>query len=307
MNLSIVTTLYRSQPFLRTFHQQMSNAIQKLGINDYEVVYVNDGSPDDSVSCLLEMRRDDSHIRIIDLSRNFGHHYALQAGISFASGDYVYIVDNDMETPVDFLLTCYSEMLQHSNIDLIYGVQEQRKGHLVEKMGGFLFWKIFNMLSDVRVPANILTECLMTRNFVDELLRLNDANLFLGGMIHWVGMEKKEIVVKKGQREGKSTYTFRKRLSLMIQALTSFSGKPLEWLFYSGIGITCISVVFLLYLFVKKMILGNAISLGWTSLIGINLLTLGIITTFLGLIGLYVFRIYKQVQGRPNYVIKKVY
>lgn len=307
MELSIVTTLYRSRRFLPIFFEQITEVVNNLGIKDYEIVVVNDGSPDDSLEYCINARTSNSKIRVLDLSRNFGHHNALQAGLAFASGDYVYMVDNDLETPASFLSTCYKEIITDDSIDLVYGVQETRKGHLVEKLGGSIFWSLFNYLSDIKMPANILTECIMSRKFVVEFLRLNDANLFLGGMIHWVGLSKKEIVCKKGQRDGKSTYTFRKRLALMIQALTSFSGKPLELLFYLGLAITFMSVFFLLFIIGQKIVMGDRVSIGWTSMIAINTLSLGLISTFLGLIGLYVFRIYKQVQCRPNYIIKKVY
>lgn len=307
MKISVVSTLYKSLPFLETFIGKMTQVLNDIEVSDYELLFVNDGSPDASLIFLLNKQKDNSHIRIVDLSRNFGHHYAIQVGLQYAKGDYVYLADNDMETPVDFLRSCYDEMLKDETLDFVYGVQESRKGHFVEKWGGKIFWSTFNALSEVPVPANILTECLMSRKFINELLRLNDANLFLAGMMHWVGLNKKELVVKKGQREGKSTYTFRKRLALMVQALTSFSGKPLEWLFYIGMSMTGMSLLFIIYLLGKKLLLGNAVSIGWTSLIGVNLFTLGVITTFLGLIGLYVFRIYKQVQGRPNAIVKKVY
>lgn len=305
MELSIVTTLYRSKPFLRIFFEQIEAEIKKNGIEDYEIVVVNDGSPDDSLEFCLKERERNPKIRILDLSRNFGHHYALQAGIEFASGEYVYLVDNDLETPVSFLSQCLVN--RDKGYDLIYGVQEARKGHLVEKIGGMVFWKVFNYFSETKVPANILTESLMSRKFVIELLKLRDSNLFLAGMIHWVGLNKKEIEVKKGLREGESTYTFNKRLQLMIQALTSFSGKPLELLFYLGLIITFCSLILLLYILLQKLILGDGISIGWTSMIAVNVLSLGLISTFLGLIGLYVFRIYKQVQSRPNSIIKTVY
>lgn len=305
MKLSVVTTLYRSKPFLGKFFEQITGEIKKNNITDYEIVVVNDGSPDDSLEYCIEAQKTYPQIRIVDLSRNFGHHYALQAGLEFASGDYVYMADNDLETPASFLTTCYQEI--NGDYDLIYGVQEKRKGHFVEKFGGSIFWSVFNYLSDTKVPANILTECLMTRKFVDELLKLQDSNLFLAGMIHWVGLNKKEIEVKKGQREGQSTYTFKKRVQLMIQALTTFSGKPLELLFYIGLFITFCSVAFLLFIVGQKLILGDQVSVGWTSVIAINVLSLGLLSTFLGLIGLYVFRIYKQVQGRPNHLIKKIY
>ena len=107
MQLSIVTTLYYSFPFLRRFIDEMTDIVKKLEISDYEFVFVNDGSPDNSLGFLIEERKQNNKIRIVDLSRNFGHHYALQAGINFASGEYIYIVDNDLETPSSFLKTCY--------------------------------------------------------------------------------------------------------------------------------------------------------------------------------------------------------
>lgn len=307
MKLSIITTLYRSRRFLPSFFEQIRVEIEKLDISDYEIVVVNDGSPDDSLEYCIEAKKGNDKIRIVDLARNFGHHYALQAGLSFAIGEYVYMSDNDLETPASFLSRCYNEMLADNTLDLVYGVQEKRKGHFVEKFGGSIFWSTFNVLSDTKMPANILTECLMTRKFVNELLRLNDANLFLGGLIHWVGLNKKEIECKKGLREGKSTYTFSKRVALMIQALTTFSGKPLEILFYTGLSITILSILYLIFIIIQKMVLGDAVSIGWTSVIAINILSLGLISTFLGLIGIYVYRIYRQVQGRPNHIIKKIY
>lgn len=307
MELSIVTTLYYSMPFLRRFIDEMTDVVNSSGITEYEFVFVNDGSPDNSLDFLIAEKKVNNRIRIVDLSRNFGHHYALQAGISFASGVYIYIVDNDLETPSSFFKTCYDKIRSYPCLDLVYGIQENRKGHFMEKMGGLIFWKLFNWLSCSKTPANILTECIMTRRFANELLQLNDANLFLGGMIHWIGMNKEGITVHKGLRDGKSTYTFKKRLQLMIQALTSFSGKPLELLFYLGVFITICSSIFLFGIFLQKLILGDGVSIGWTSLVGINILSLGLISTFMGLIGLYVFRIYRQVQGRPNFIIKKIY
>lgn len=307
MQLSIVTTLYCSKPFLGRFFEQITDEIKANGVADYEIVVVNDGSPDDSLEYCIEAKKQYPQIRIIDLSRNFGHHYALQTGLEYASGDLIYLTDNDLETPASFFSDCYSAREKDNSIELVYGVQQKRKGHFVEKIGGSIFWSVFNYFSDIKVPANILTECLMTRKFVNELLKLQDANLFLAGMIHWVGLSKKELEVKKGLREGKSTYTFKKRLQLMIQALTSFSGKPLELLFYIGLLITFGSIIFLFFLLIRKLAMGDSVSIGWTSMVGINVLSLGLISTFLGLIGLYVYRIYRQVQGRPNHIVKKIY
>jgi len=307
MKLSVVTTLYKSKPFLEIFLIEIVKTIGKLQIESYELLFVNDGSPDDSLAYLLERKKDIAQIKIIDLSRNFGHHYAMQAGLDYAAGDYIFLIDNDLETPPDVLIDYYNEMKADPSLDVVYGFQELRKGNFIEKKAGSIFWTIINKLSETKIPHNILTERLMTRQYVKELLRMQDANLFLGGMFYWVGFNQKGLPVKKGKREGASTYSFKRRAELMLQAITSFTGKPLEWLFYFGLMISFGSVIFLLYLITEKIIYRDQVQFGWTSIIAINVLILGVISTFLGIIGIYIYKIFKQVQGRPNAIIKKVY
>lgn len=307
MQLSVLSTLYKSKPFLKEFIEETIAAINKLPIDSYEIIFVNDGSPDDSLNYLIEQRKTIPQIKLIDLSRNFGHHYAIQAGLVYSSGDLIFLIDNDLEVRPEVLVTFYEEIKQNSTIDVVYGYQEVRKGGFVEKQFGGLFWKFINMMSEVQIAENLLTERLMTRQYVNELLKLQDANLFLGGMLHWVGFNQKGIAIKKGVREGQSTYSFSKRLNLMIQAVSSFSGKPLEYLFYFGCIISTFSTFFIGYLILKKLIHQDEVQLGWTSLIAVNVLILGIISIFLGIIGIYIYRIFKQVQGRPNAIIKKIY
>lgn len=307
MKLSVVTTLYRSKPFLETFLKEMIAVIDALAIHDYELIFVNDGSPDDSLQYLIERKKEIPQIKLLDLSRNFGHHYAIQAGLNYAKGDYVFLIDNDLETPPSVLTDYYNEMLQDPTLDVVYGYQEMRKGNFIEKNAGSVFWVLINKLSDTKIPHNILTERLMTKQYVNELLRLQDANLFIGGMFYWVGFNQKGVPVKKGIREGASTYSIKRRAELMLQAITSFSGKPLEWLFYFGILISFFSFLFIIYLGIQKIIHQGEVQLGWTSIVAINVLILGIISTFLGIIGIYIYKIFRQVQGRPNAIIKKVY
>ena len=307
MKLSVVTTLYRSKGFLEVFLKEIISAIKIIDIDDFELIFVNDGSPDDSVKYLLERKKDISQIKIIDLSRNFGHHYAIQAGLNYASGDYIFLIDNDLESPPSVLVDFYNEIKKDATLDVVYGFQETRKGNFIEKKAGSIFWVLINKLSDTKIPHNILTERLMTKQYVNELLRLQDVNLFLGGMMHWIGFNQKGLAIKKGLREGASTYSLKKRAELMLQAITSFSGKPLEWLFYSGLIISFFSIIFICFLITKKIIYQNTVEIGWTSIIAINVLILGIISTFLGIIGIYISKIFKQVQSRPNVIIKKIY
>jgi putative glycosyltransferase len=307
MELTIISTLYNSKRFLEQFLVEMVQAVEQTNIKKYELIFVNDGSPDASLAFLLEKQKTIPNIKIVDLSRNFGHHYAIQAGLFQAKGDYIFTIDNDLETSPSFFITCYNKIKEDTSIDVVYGYQEIRKGKFLENFGGKLFWWLINKISDVKIPENILTERIYTKQYLDSLLSLGDANLFLGGMAHWVGYRQVGIPVLKKLREGKSTYTTRKRIDLMVQAVTSFSGKPLEYLFYSGLFITFFSVLFIIILLILKFVNGNTIQLGWTSIVMINVLILGIITTFLGLMGIYLFKIFRQVQGRPNFIIKKIY
>jgi len=307
MKISIVTTLYKSKIFLDQFISEIQIALKQIQCLDYELVFVNDGSPDDSLQFLIERKKEIPQIKLIDLSRNFGHHCAIQIGLNYASGDYVFLIDNDLETSPNVLIEFYNEIKVDQTLDVVYGYQEFRKGNFLEKLTGSIFWILINKLSDTKIPHNILTERLMTKQYVESLLQLQDANVFLGGMMYWVGFKQKGLPIKKGQRKGASTYSLKKRAELMLQAITSFSGKPLEWLFYFGITISFFSFLFIIYLGLQKIIHQDEVQLGWTSIVAINVLILGVISTFLGIIGIYIHKIFRQVQGRPNAIIKRVY
>lgn len=307
MKLSIVSTLYKSEIYLDEFLSILIASVKELNIFDYEIIFVNDGSPDNSLNHLLQKKDEINEIKIVDLSRNFGHHYAMQAGLSLAKGDLIFLIDNDLEVSPSILKAFYHELQSNSSIDVVYGYQEERKGSFIESFGGKFFWWGINKFSEITIPKNILTERLMRKEYLQNLLSLGDANLFLGGMMYWTGHKQKGIAIEKQQRKGQSTYSVKKRLELMLQAVTSFSGRPLEYLFYFGLIISFLSFFFIIYLVGVKIIYNDAVQLGWTSIVAINVLILGIISTFLGLIGIYLYKIFKQVQNRPNFIIKKIY
>lgn len=307
MKLSVVSTLYQSKIFLDEFLVEIEKALKEIQINDYELIFVNDGSPDDSCQHLITLKKEKyPKIKIIDLSRNFGHHYAIQAGLIQAKGELIFLIDNDLETLPSVLINFYNEIKKNQDLDVVYGFQKTRKGNVVEKVLGSVFWVLINKLSDTKIPRNILTERLMTKDYVKALLSLNDANLFLGGMMYWVGFNQKGLPIEKSQRKGASTYSLKKRADLMLQAITSFSGRPLVYLFYFGLIVSILSVLFISYLIIQKILYVEEVQLGWTSLVAISVLVLGVISTFLGVIGIYVYKIFKQVQGRPNAIIKKI-
>ncbi len=303
--ISLISTMYRSRPFLEESLASCLEALRQIPIEDFEIVLVNDGSPDDSLEYVLGRRQDIPRLVIVDLSRNFGHHHALHAGLQHSRGDLVFLIDCDLEVS-PMTLPAFYQKQQESGCDLVFGYQESRKGGWFEKISGGLFWKGFNLLSETKIPESIVTERIMTRRFVDALLQMGDRNLFLGGMMSWTGFAQVGLVVEKKQRSGESTYTLVKRIELMLNAVSSFSSQPLVWLFNVGAAITATSVAYVLYLVARKLLWGDTL-LGFTSVMALVAISLGILTTAIGIVGIYLGKVFNQVQNRPTYVVKDIY
>lgn len=196
--ISIISTMYRSRPFLQRFLAKCLKVLSDIKCTHFEILLVNDGSPDDSLTYLLERRLDIPQLVVVDLSRNFGHHHAIQAGLRHARGDLIFLIDCDLEvSPV--VLAEFHRKLRESDCDMVFDYQEARKGGRFEQISGGLFWKGFNFLSDVKIPYNIVTERIMTRRFVDALLQMGDCNLFLAGMMSWTGFNQIGLPVIKKQ------------------------------------------------------------------------------------------------------------
>jgi putative glycosyltransferase len=303
--ISIVSTMYRSRPFLEQFLAECLQALSEIKCLQFEILLVNDGSPDDSLAYALERRADISQLVVIDLSRNFGHHHAALAGLRFARGDLIFLIDCDLEVSPNVLAE-FHRKLEESGCDMVYGYQETRKGGRFEQASGGLFWRGFNFLSDIKIPENVVTERIMTRRFVEALLQMGDRNLFLGGMMSWTGFQQIGVPVVKKRRDGQSTYTLMRRLGLMVNAVSSFSAQPLVWLFNVGVTITLLSFSFAFYLVFRKLFFDDAL-LGFTSVMTVMTLSLGILTTAMGVVGIYLGKVFNQVQNRPTYIVKDIY
>ena len=176
-DISIVSTLYRSRPFLEDFLAECQQALKIIDARSHEIVLVNDGSPDDSLAYVLSRRSDIPELVVVDLSRNFGHHQAIQAGLRESQGALVFLIDCDLEVR-PAVLAIFLPKMRQTGADVVFGFQESRKGHWFERFSGKIFWAGFNRLSDTQVKENLVTERIMTRRFVDALLRLGDHNLF---------------------------------------------------------------------------------------------------------------------------------
>lgn len=307
MEISIVTTAYKSERFLNSFITECVAVLYDLEIENYEIIVVIDGLTDNALDVLKGLKKELPQLKIVELSRNFGHHNALYAGLSLSLGEKVFIIDSDLEIRPKVLTKFYHVLEQDPLLDVVYGVQEFRKGNFIERVAGRLFWRLFNSLTDSSLLANSLTERLMRRNYVDALLRLDEKNIFLAGMFDWVGFNQKAVYLKKTQRSGKSTYSLRKRFSLMITAITSFSERPLIYILRLGLVLSFGSSVLAIYFILRKIFFIDYVLHGFTALIVVVLLSSGIILFSLGIASLYIGRIFKQAQSRPLFVIKDIH
>lgn len=304
LRLSIVTTMYRSSPYLEEFIRRTSAAAQSLVADDYEIVMVNDGSPDDSLPVALGLAAMDKHLVIVDLSRNFGHHRAMMTALSYARGERIFLLDCDMEEDPAWLLP-FSSQMDRLGSDVVYGVQEQRKGGVFERWSGSLFYRLFNMLSEVKIPANIIVARLMSRRYLDALLRYRETELFMAGVWHAVGFEQSPYIVRKSS-SGETTYTLKRKIAMLVNSVTSFSDMPLRLIFLTGAVISAVSAIAAVLLVLQKAILQGSMN-GWTSLMLSLWLLGGLIISFLGLIGIYLSKIFSEIKQRPLTIVRHVY
>lgn len=301
MKLSVVTTMYYSAGYLNEFYSRVKKVIDELKV-DYEFIFVDDGSPDDSLDVALKLKISDSRIRIVELSRNFGHHKAVMAGLREATGELVYLIDCDLEEEPELLRAFYQTM-NLRNCDVVYGVQARRKGKWKEQFFGYVFYKVFNHFAEHKIPENIIMSRLMKLEYVTSLLEYDEKEFFLGATFSNVGFKQQSITVIK-KSKGTSTYNMSKKLQLMVNAVVSSSNKPLVYVFYIGAFISLsvmvgVGLIFYYHFFIRPM------RVGWPSLILSIWFLGGLIILCIGTVGIYLSKIYNETKDRPTIVIRK--
>jgi putative glycosyltransferase len=303
MQLSIVTTLYHSAPYIAEFYERAKTAAERFS-TDYEMILVNDGSPDNSLDIAISLAEQDARVKVIDLSRNFGHHKAAMTGLRHAQGDLVFHLDVDLEEDPELLDTFLVE-LKRSQADVVYGVRRKREGRFFERAAAELFYALFNALSAHKIPRNVLVVRLMTRRYVRALVAHRESELDIGGLWTLAGFRQVPVAVDK-HRKPTTTYNFARRVVLMIRSITAFSNRPLLWIAALGAVILLVSVIWLAIVLAIVALGGNPPS-GYTSLI-LSVWLLGGLTIFsLGVIAVYLSVIFVETKRRPYTIIRAIH
>jgi putative glycosyltransferase len=301
--LSIVSSLFGSARYVREFCER-SVAAASAVTESFEIILVNDGSADNSLELALDAHRQDPRIKIIDLSRNFGHHKALMMGLARAAGHRVFLIDSDLEEEPEWL-PAFARALDDADVDVVYGVQTERKGDWFERVTGRLFFAAFNRMLTHPIPPNIVTARLMTRRYVRALVRHDEREVALAGLWQLTGFRQVPLAVTKRSRR-ETSYTFRRRLSVFVNAITAFSNRPLIYIFQIGIGVMLLSLVagaVLLYHYLR----GGIGVPGWASIM-VSIWFLGGLMIFCtGVIGVYLAKVFTEVKRRPYAIVRDEY
>jgi putative glycosyltransferase len=304
VKISIVSTLYYSQNYLPEFCDRCIISVQKI-TTDFELILVNDGSPDQSLVKALELQKKYAFITIIDLSRNFGHHKAIMTGLKQATGDYIFLIDSDLEESPELIEQFFIEIQSKPELDVVYGLQAKRKGNWFERISGKIFYNVLSALTSVEYPADTFTARLMTKRYVDAVLSYQEKELDIWGVFVLTGYNQRGVVATKGFK-GKSSYSLYKKIRMAIEIITNLSHRPLYFTFLLGVIVTFISLGIIASLLYRKWI-NNIDVEGWASILASVWFLGGLVLLVLGVISIYLSKIFIEIKNRPLTTTKKVY
>ncbi len=300
--LSVVVPAYNESLVLMEFHKRMTEVMRAVSMS-YEIIYVDDGSTDDTAAILKRLREGDEAVAIIELSRNFGKEVALSAGLDHASGDAVIIIDADLQDPPELVDDFLREW--RSGYDIVYGRRIDREGESWLKVTtAKWFYRVINRLSDVEIPRDSGDFRLISRRALDDLMSLRETHRYMKGLYAWVGFPQKEIPYHRQARAaGTSKWSYWRLWNFALEGITSFSDVPLKMSTYLGVATSSIAFLYGMYFLLRTLFFGNPVP-GYPSLMLVVLFLGGVQLICLGIIGEYLARAYNESKSRALYFMK---
>ncbi|NLA23802.1 MAG: glycosyltransferase family 2 protein [Bacteroidales bacterium] len=302
--LSVILPVFNEENNLNTLYEEIISCIKKLNINSYDLIFVNDGSFDESLNIIKELAKKDSNVKYIDLSRNFGHQIAISAGLEAAKGKRVVFMDADLQDPPHLIEDLYTKM--DEGYDVVYAKRKSRKGEsFFKKITAKWFYRILSKLTKHNIPLDTGDFRIINRKVLNILKNMPEQQKFLRGQIAWMGFKQTSVSFERDKRsEGKSGYSFKKMWRFAIDGITSFSDFPLKFATLLGFVFSIVSFLLIIWALYKRFVVQEFVQ-GWTSLILSILFIGGIQLISLGIIGEYISRIASNVKNRPLYIINE--
>lgn len=300
--VSVVVPLFNEADNLAELYRRLVRSLAPVG--PFELVFVDDGSRDETPAALDELAAADGRVVAVHLSRNFGHQPAVTAGLDAARGDAVIVMDGDLQDPPEVLPQFVARW--RDGFEVVYAVRTKRKEGAAKRLGYFLFYRLLRAVSELDIPLDSGDFCLMDRRVVDVLKHLPERGRFVRGLRTFVGFRQTGLAYERDARAaGRPKYTFGKLVALAVDGLVNFSGYPLQLVTLLGF-VTALAAGGLLVWVVADAVTNNATPRGWASTLVVVLVTSAIQLLSLGIIGQYVRRIFAEVKGRPTYIVRSV-
>jgi dolichol-phosphate mannosyltransferase len=301
IKLSVIVPCFNEAEVIRHTHERLSQAVAAITL-DYEIIYVDDGSRDNTAQLLRDIQAGASRAKVIRLSRNFGHQIAVSAGLQYARGQAVVLIDADLQDPPELIAEMMAKW--RDGYHVVYGQRTERSGETKFKLWtARAFYRLINRLSEVPIPLDTGDFRLMDRAVVDALLRMPERHRLLRAMTSWVGFSQTAVLYSRAERfAGTSKYPLRKMLALAIDGIVSFSAAPLKLVTTVGLGFSALSVIGIIYAIALRLLTDNWVP-GWTLIFIAVMLIGGLQFIFLGVMGEYIGRIYSEAKDRPLFVV----
>jgi len=307
VELSLIIPCYNEDMVIEETNRRINYVLDEAGINEYEIIYVNDGSSDKTRAILENLAEKDKKIRVINFSRNFGHQPAVTAGIHNCRGEYAIIIDADLQDPPELIPKLIAKYHQE-DCDIVYCVRKSRKGESVfKKVTASCFYRLINKYSDVKFPLDTGDFRLINRKVIDEFKKLREQNKYIRGLISWLGFKQVPFYYIREERfAGETKYPLKKMINFALTGLTYFTKKPLEGAIKLGFFCILIGILLTVYTFLVKCTALTTAIPGWALIIIIVIFFGGIQLFTLGIIGVYIGNIFDEVKQRPEYIIDSI-
>jgi dolichol-phosphate mannosyltransferase len=301
IKISIIVPIYNEEGNINILYSKLKETLQKIDKN-FEIIFINDGSFDDSLSLLKSIAKKDKKMKLISFSRNFGHMSAINAGLEHCSGERVVVMDADMQDPPFVIEKMYKKSLE--GYDVVYGVKKKRKESFIRVYMMKVFYRLLSKISNVKIPLDAGTFSLVSKKVVDHINNLPERNKYFSGLRAWTGYRQTGVFYERAKRYKGKEASYARLFKLATDQIISFSFVPLKLASILGFIFSAVAFLMIIVLFVLKFFVNLGI-VGWTSTITTILLIGGVQLITLGIIGEYLARIYDEVKHRPEYIVSE--
>lgn len=301
-HISIVTPVYGCCKSLNNLYERLNKTLSTI-TNNFEIIMINDSSPDNAWEAIKELAKKDDRVKGINLSRNFGQHKAITAGLDYAKGDWIVVMDCDLQDQPEEIIKLYNKAQE--GYDIVFGKKTERKDSFFKKLGSKIFFKVYDYFTDSKVDSTVGNFSIISKKVLSTLIVMKEQTKAYPLFVNWVGFKKAEVLINHAQREeGKSSYNMRRLINLAIDNIVSQSNKPLKLSIKFGFMLSFFSLLYGSWLILRYFMFSIPVE-GWTSVMVSIYFIGGLLFANMGILGLYIGKIFDETKNRPVYIVQE--